>query len=271
MGRITFLSILGIFIFTANAMAQSVPTAPDPIQNLAAEGAQLRYLGNEHGLDAWIAVKNGQEQYFYVQPSGEAFVMGILFDKSGDLVTVDQVQRLQAQGDESLEELTGSFPEAPAQSMEFQSPSAQMFADIEGANWVALGGNDAPVIYSFIDPQCPHCHDFIEDIRGEIESGAVQLRMIPVGLRPETKAQAAFLMAAPNAQERWFKHMDGDESALPVKDTISQQGAERNMAIMQSWKFNVTPMIIYRAQDGTVKIVRGRPADSAAILADLAG
>jgi thiol:disulfide interchange protein DsbG len=45
----------------------------------------------------------------------------------------------------------------------------------------------------------------------------------------------------------------------------------RNLAIMQSWKFNVTPMIVYRAKDGSVKIVRGKPKDLDALVNDIAG
>ncbi|MCD8497585.1 MAG: hypothetical protein LRZ85_05575 [Alphaproteobacteria bacterium] len=44
---------------------------------------------------------------------------------------------------------------------------------------------------------------------------------------------------------------------------------QRNLAVMQSWKFTATPMIIYRAKDGSVKIVRGRPQDKAGMISDL--
>ena len=265
---------LTLSVFTHRADAQNaLPDVPDPIQNLAAEGAQLRYLGKDHGLDAWIAVKAGQEQYFYVMPDGKAFVMGVLFNEKGDLVTVEQVQRLQASGDDTLDAIAEGAPDAPVAAADTAprtgSKSEQLFSDVAGSNWVALGSANAPVIYSFVDPQCPHCHEFIKDVRGDIESGAVQVRIIPIGLREDTQAQSAFLLAVPNAAERWFKHLDGDETALPVNSEISVTGAQRNMAIMQSWKMNVTPMVIYRAKDGTVKIVRGRPADKGAIMKDL--
>jgi len=97
----------------------------------------------------------------------------------------------------------------------------------------------------------------------------VQVRLIPVGFRDETRAQAAFLMATPNPQERWFKHMDGDETALPAKSELNQQGVQRNLSLMQSWKLNVTPMLVYRGKDGSVKIVRGKPQDPAGVIADI--
>lgn len=256
---------------------QPLPELPVPLQNLVDEGAQVRFLGREHGLDSWITIKNGQEQYFYVLPDRSAFVMGVLFNKDGKLVTVDQVQRLRSQGDTLLDQLATDFnetPEAnstPNEAKEFKSPSEQMFADIEDSNWIPLGQPQAPAIYAFIDPQCPHCHAFVGDLgEGLLQSGQVQLRMIPVGFKDETRAQAAFLLATPNPQEKWFKHMEGDATALPAKTEINQQGVQRNLAIMQSWEFSATPLIIYRSKDDSVKIVQGRPKDLQAVIADIA-
>ena len=269
------VAILGFSTHSVYAQ-DGVPQLPDPLQNEVDNGAQIRFLGREKGYDGWIMIKNGVEQYFYVKPDRSAFVMGVLFDNKGEAITVDQVQRLQNAEGELLDTLaneslvTDGNSRAARESFEFKSPSERLYYDIENSNWVPIGDTGAPVVYSFIDPQCPHCHKFIEDIRADyIEKGRVQVRMIPVGFREETKAQAAFLMATPNPQERWFKHMDGDESALPAKSELNQQGVQRNLAVMQSWKLNVTPMIVYRGKDGSVKIVRGKPKDPASMIADI--
>ncbi len=266
-------SIMPGSISPANAQ-EALPTMPAPIQNLVDEGAQVRYLGRDHGFDGWLTIKNGQEQYFYVPPGGDAFFMGVMFDKTGKLVTVRQVAKLREDGGDLLDALASADEQKAAardDSFKFKSPSERLFADIENSNWVPLGQSSAPVLYSFIDPQCPHCHEFVKQVRegGYFDNGAVQMRLVPVGFKDETRAQAAFLMATPNAQERWFAHMDGDETALPAKAEINQQGVQRNLAIMQSWEFSVTPMIVYRAKDGTVKIVRGVPKDLANVIGDL--
>lgn len=273
------LTALALCSFLATpAQAQSadpLPELPEPIQNLVNEGAQIRYLGKDNGMDAWLTIKNGVEQYFYVLPDHSAFVMGVMFDKTGKLVTVEQVNRLRSEGDTLLDTLA-EFPTPESNAtentpFEFKTPAEQMFADIENSNWVALGKPGAPVMYSFIDPQCPHCHEFVTKVKdaGYLDNGQLQLRMIPVGFKDQTRAQAAFLIASPNPEERWFKHMAGDETALPAKSEISQQGVQRNLAIMQSWKFNVTPMIIYRGGDGTVKLIRGEPQNLQSIIADI--
>ena len=251
-----------------------LPSLPDPIQNLVNEGAQIRFLGKDYGLEAWIAIKNGQEQYFYVMPNG-AFLTGLLFDEKGNAVTIDQVKRLREQGDSKfLDLLAAEKPENVTKAdvdkrYEFKTPSEQLYYDIENSNWVPVGQAGAPLLYSFIDPQCPHCHETMKTLRPYIESGKMQVRMIPVGFKDMTKAQAAFLLATPGPQEVWWDHIDGNPNALPAKMEINSQGVERNVAIMQSWKLNVTPLIIYRGVDEKVKIIRGQPKDIEALISDL--
>lgn len=273
------VTTLATFGFGANiALAQSdepLPELPKPIENLVNEGAQIRYLGRDYGVDAWITVKNGKEQYFYVLPDKKAFLMGVMFDESGKLVTVEQVSRLQEKGDDMLNILADDYSATAEQAsnedkFEFKTPSEQLFYDIENSNWIPMGAQGAPVMYAFIDPQCPHCHAMLDDLKTDyIDDGRVQLRIIPIGFREETRAQSAFLLAAPNPQERLFNYMGGDDSALPARSEINQQGVQRNLALMQSWKFDVTPMVVYRSKAGDVKIVRGRPQDIPGLVEDL--
>lgn len=264
---------LSVLVLNAPALAQdALPDLPAPIENLVNEGAQIRYLGQDGGYDGWLTIKNGQEQYFYVNPDGSAFTMGLLFDKDGKAITVRQIQRLRGIEGESLDILAGEARESSAQSaFQLQTPAEKLYTDIENSNWVPVGQRDAPVVYSFIDPNCGHCHAFMADARRAIELGDVQVRMIPIGFSRESVAQSAFLLAAPNAQERWALHMGGDESALPAKSDINTQGVQRNIEIMQSWQLDVTPLILYRNHDGDVKIVRGRPKDLNGLLLDLHG
>jgi thiol:disulfide interchange protein DsbG len=270
-----FLAIL--FASPALFAQDSIPEMPDPIRNLADEGAQIRYLGRDNGFDSWLTVKNGQEQYFYVPPGGDGFVMGVLFDNQGRAVTVDQVRRLRNEGDTLLDSLTElesytTTDDDQAANFEFKAPSERLFHDVETSNWVAMGYNTAPVAYAIIDPQCPHCHEMIVKMNeaGYFDHGKLQLRLIPVGFSEASRAMAAYLIASPDPQERMLRHLSGDETALPVRDEVNQQGVERNLSMMQAWKFDVTPMLIYRSKDGEVKIIRGRPKDVAGTLADLA-
>lgn len=279
------LALFATFVMSTEAMAQTdlprQPPLPAPLEAMAKEGAQLRYMGNDGGLDGWMAIQNGQEQYFYVTPDREYVLLGMLFDKSGKMITLQQVSKLQKDGDPVLDILKAQTPDPKASvtdnlpkegdiAKSLKSPSEQLFADIESSNWKALGKDTAPILYMFIDPQCPYCHEFMKTLRKDIDGGNIQVRMIPVGFHGDSaRAQAALLLAVPNAQERWFRHIDGDKDALPPTPGVNEQGVERNMAIMQSWKLDVTPLSIYRAKDGKIKIIQGRAKDMKALLADL--
>ncbi|MEM6780555.1 MAG: thioredoxin domain-containing protein [Pseudomonadota bacterium] len=277
--KILLVLLLTAFPFAAQAQ-DALPEIPAPIQTMVDRGAQIRYLGKSNGLDGWITIFKGQEQYFYVFPDGRAFVMGLLFDETGKSITIRQVQELQRQGDKVLDMLASGEVSSegidlpPDQELEnpfiFKKPSERMFDDIQTSNWVNIGDRNAPAIYTFIDPQCPHCHEFISDLREDyIETGLIQVRMIPVGFRKETLAQAAFLLAAPDAKDHFYRQLDGEEGAIPADYDLSNQGVQKNLAIMQQWKFDVTPMTIYENKVGEVKIIRGRANNPEALLSDL--
>lgn len=275
------VALLG-FLSATGVRAQipaNEPPLPALLKTLADEGVQIRYLGSHNGIHGWVTISKGQEQYFYQPPDGRSLLMGILFDDTGKMVTMRQVQALQQAGGEALSAIAGDLPPAGAESTpggpvaslpEFRTPSEQLMSDAENSNWLALGRDGAPVIYMFIDPQCPHCHAFLGDLRPNyINNGLLQVRIIPVGLRDDSRAQAAFMLSAPDGIERFYKVLDGDKTALPVSTDLNDQGVQRNMAIMQSWKLDVTPLTVYRAADGKVKIVQGRAKDLKALLADL--
>ena len=259
------------------------PVMPAPIKTLVEQGAQVRYLGQHNGLDGWITIKAGQEQYFYVTADGKSMIMGLLFDSDGKLVTLRQVKALQEKSGDVLDLFTVKTPEEQTAATavpdrykqstlpQFKTPAEQLFDDVTNSNWIQLGKEDAPVIYSFMDPQCPHCHSFMTDLKANyIDNGLVQVRLIPVGfLKPESKSEAAVLLAAPDPEARWYRHMAGDAAALPPTEGINEQGVERNMAIMQSWKLDATPITVYRAKDGSVKIVQGRAQKMSGLIADL--
>lgn len=258
------------------AAAQSgaaVPSLPAPLQSMVDQGAQIKYLGNHGGLDGWIMIKNGREQFFYVLPGGQGFLLGVMFDNEGKIVTAEQVKELRESSEGGFLDLVESNPQTPEvaaqERMEFKTPSEQLLYAVENSNWIGIGNENAPAIYSFIDPQCPHCHSFINDMRPAISRGDVQIRAIPVGFREDTRAQAAFLLAMPDPAQRLFRHLDGDSNALPVLEEINQQGVQRNLSVMQTWKLNVTPLTVYRAASGQVKILQGRARDTAAILQDI--
>ncbi len=284
-----------ICAFSVPAFAEPVqPDVPLPIQNLVASGSQLRYLGQDYGLNGWLVLKNGQEQYFYSTPDGQAVLMGILFNNKGDTVTLKQINDLRKKEGPAIDKLAG-FEASPLAtpsgvktsaatvSQDFTNPETllksavkskaeQLFEGVEDANWIKLGSDKAPVIYTFIDPECPHCHDLIKNVRqsGYLEQGLLQLRLIPVGVLTENSlTEAAYLLASPDPQKELFRHLDGDKNALLADKTVNTQGVQRNIKLMQDWKLDVTPFSVYRGRDGKVKVLQGVPDDLKKIITEL--
>ncbi len=278
MKRLMTVLALSFFLAVPAHAESKDPPLPAPLQTLAGQGAQMRYLGREGGLDGWIAIQNGQEQYFYVTPDQESFVLGLQFDKNGKVITLRQVQKLQKEsGADVLDYLAGGVKPGtdgatgkPPVDKAFKTPSEQLYGDLGTGNWIPLGSKDAPYIYMIIDPECPYCKKFLGQLRDNyINNSLLQVRIVPVGLHPETVTQAAVLLAAPNPQELFFRHLDGDEKALPVSPGVNDQGVQKNLSIMQSWKLTATPTTVYRSKSGQIKILQGPAKDIPALIADL--
>jgi thiol:disulfide interchange protein DsbG len=282
-----FLSLMPICAYAENPE----PAVPAPIQNMVAEGAQIRYLGHDAGLDGWVVLKNGQEQYFYATPDGQGIVMGVLFNSKGDTLTLRQINDLRKKEGPAIDKLAGYPDPAKAQipstttpvPADFDNPqtliksvvkpkSEQLLEAAENANWIALGSDKAPIVYTFIDPECPHCHDLIQDIRqsGYLEQGLIQLRLIPVGVLTENSLiEAAYLLASPTPEKDLYRHMDGEKGALLVDKSINTQGVQRNMKLMQDWNLDMTPFSIYRDRDNKIKVLQGRPSDIKKLITEL--
>lgn len=278
--RVAKILPLLLVMFSSTVFAAD-PPKPAPLVNLEKQGAAIRYLGKDGGLDGWVTIKNGQEQYFYVTPDQQAIVLGVLFNAKGDVVTMRQINDLRKK-DPSVDALAeAQNSEAPAaasasvaseETKSGPSKAQQLYAEVEAASWVALGEKSAPAIYSFIDPQCPHCHDMIEDFRksGLLEKGQVQLRLIPVGLMNEDSLkQAANLIESSDPASVLYKHLDGDKEALLSDKDPNTQSVQRNMVLMQSWKLDVTPFSVYKNKAGEIKIIRGRPENLKKLVTDL--
>ncbi len=106
--------------------------------------------------------------------------------------------------------------------------------------------------------------------RGFLKRGMVQLRIVPVGLMgADSMKKAAFLLSAPDAADRFYKHLDGDEKALPVENNFNTDGVELNIDIMRGWGLDVTPFSIYRDAAGKVKIIKGMPSRLEEMIGDL--
>lgn len=260
---LSFVALIAAPSFAQSKSKEAIPDVPKVLEALSDRGAQFRYLGTEHGMDAGFPrIYQGQEQYYYITQDKKAFVTGLMFGEDGRPVTIDQVQALQAAGGDVLD-ILATDQKAPEETTtkdsildaaQMKTPAERMFSDVESSNWLRLGSESAPVVYSFVDPNCPHCHDFINDVRKKdyLNQGVMQLhRIIPVGFIEGSLPQAAFLLASPEPEQRYFQKISGWRQGSAQGDI--SQAVQKNMALMQAWKFNVTPLTVYRSKSGEIR------------------
>lgn len=267
--------------------SQPEPPMPPVLRESIKKGAQSKYLGLYHGLHGWVVVKGGKPEFHYVTEDGKAIIMGILFDENGNMITGEQLRMLRLSDGASTYKLSDNYKkraeedakiaeeraaatkpaEPEAEPKKELSMAEQFYAMVEEGNWIRVGSRKAPIMYAFIDPDCPHCRKFLTDIKPFIDRDVIQLRMLPVGFNERTLKKAAYLLAAPDPAGQIFRYIEGDAEALFVPGDIQTIGATKNIAIMKTFNIEGTPVITYKSSDGKVRFVRGAP-DSVALLID---
>ena len=125
-----------------------------------------------------------------------------------------------------------------------------------------IGDANAPLLYAFIDPDCPHCKEFLKNAEAPyLTTKKIQLRVIPVGvLGDESMRRAAYLLAQPNAGELLLAHAK-KEKTLPAPEGLTLDGQQLNTDLFELWRFDGTPILVFKAKDGQIMMVRGLPKD----------
>lgn len=161
--------------------------------------------------------------------------------------------------------------QAPAAARDANSKAERLMSDFEHSNWVSLGNYDAPEIYAMIDPNCPHCRKAMQGFKSYLDSGRLEIRMVPIAFEDRAKRVGALLLAAGDPKQAFYEYISGNLPNLGNDTGVNTQGVERNIMTAVAWGFNVTPMFFYRNAAGEVKIIKGVPKDYDLILKDIYG
>ncbi|MBU6235504.1 MAG: thioredoxin fold domain-containing protein [Alphaproteobacteria bacterium] len=171
----------------------------------------------------------------------------------------------------NIADLAPAAPE-PNPNQQTTGPAAVLLAEMQSAAGLTYGQPNAPMLYAFVDPNCPHCQNFLKDVEPMVAGGRLAVRVIPVGFTDESLKQAASALASADGAQRFVNYAKGDDKALPVSDTVNTAAVSQNTQIMKNWNLTATPIILYRsAKSGQIQLIRGRPQDLATVAADLTG
>lgn len=93
----------------SHAQTNREPNPPEVLNNFVRQGGQLFFLGEYEGMNGWVLIREGQPEYFYENPERTALVMGLLFDKDGQMVTMPQLSRLHDRVGDDMYATTGKL------------------------------------------------------------------------------------------------------------------------------------------------------------------
>jgi Thioredoxin-like domain len=258
-------------------------------------GAQFYYMGKRYGLHGWFVVKDYQVQMIYLTPDQRAVILGAIFDSVGNNVTAQQVNELTEsnpalknkldtaiQHDELIEKAgatggaavvpamnnTGPISNLPSTAL---SPGEQLIQELQAAAGVNMGAADKPMLYMVVDVNCPHCKATWKEMRDTVAENRIQVRLVPVATEgSDSEKQGAELLRTSEPYKNWDAHVNGDKKVLGDKpDDLRIRAMRNNLYLTQKWKINSTPYLVYRAKDGRIKVVVGKPERIAAVLSDL--
>lgn len=230
------------------------------------EGVSTKYLGKVHDFDSWLFEKDRNVQYHYVLPEGKGYFIGTLFDRRGNNITMRQLMRYKTDKNAAVDELNVSAMK-PAEKA--KSKAEKLYADIEDTYWLSIGQKNAPYIYVFIDPDCPHCKEYFTRLSDYIETGRLAVRLIPVGGTVLAQRKAAKWMQMETPQLAFLKHLNGDRQILQPDGSENLSAVIHNINTHIKYKFNINPFTVYAAKDGKIRLIKGPAQNIQAILDDL--
>lgn len=121
-----------------------------------------------------------------------------------------------------------------------------------------VDGKSGPVITSFMDPNCVHCHSFYEAVSPLVASGKVRVRYLMVGfLRPSSVPLSANILASKDpaaelkrVEDSYKKRAGGDDPLPEVKDQSKVGVVQQNAELLGKLGDVATPALVYCLKEG---------------------
>lgn len=149
-----------------------------------------------------------------------------------------------------------------------QRDHAALFTDVEKADAIVEGPADAKrVLYVFFDANCFYCHLTWKAVQ-PYEAAGLQVRWIPVAYQqPSSVGRAAAIMRAPDRvaalrlNETRYDASKYDGGIAPTAEASKTLVAqlEANTALMRAFGAPGTPLVVWKAPNGTVRYKIGVP------------
>lgn len=298
MQRFASLLILPLFCLGLSALPQPAWSADAKSPTIASikplqewqkkTNTKINYVGSRHGMDLWIATRDGILQLIYTTPDKRGMLIdGVLLGPDGSDVTSalqqefvlknpDEAEAMlqNANGTNTMQnvEPAARSPEPGTTQVAAQKPakSELLWRDLGQAATISFGADDAPLAYMVVDLSCDHCKMLWDKIQPAVEAKVLQIKLLPIAiLGEESEARGTALLSQGNPADAWLVHTKGGTE--PTDTTKAGEKAfALNQALAKAYRLNSTPILIYRDQSQQkVKMVLGTPNDMNTIWTDL--
>ena len=229
------------------------------LKTIAADN--ITEVGKVHGLDTYFVRSGPQFQVFYATPDGQGLIPGVMWDSAGKDITRQQVSQIPGAVPTVQIGPGSGAPATPGQEISLLSK----------ATYGTEGSASAPKVYMFMDPQCIYSIRAFQALQPYVQSGQVQLSIIPLSVLDyedkgqSTRSALALLSDTPDQiVQAW---QSGSVNNTP--DPAAPRRLANNMAIAQSVGLKGTPMLWWQKPDGTSSHLDGLPTDVPAFVAGL--
>lgn len=244
------------------------PPEPEVIQRLRTHGFAVKpvgVIGRE--LPFWLLrAPDGEESLVITTPEG-FLIRGQIYAPDGSLNLDTEghppvhrsAERRHALGfapvtglPPATEAHSGS-PVKPAPSR--PTPAGTVWDQLGQATIIEEGVVGAPLVYIFIDPYCPYCHQQWSALRPSVRQGKLRIRWVPVAVLRASQQQlgiAQGLLRDPSAETLadWMRN----QRVRTDDSEATQVALARNMALFLALKVPSVPAIIYK--DSTGQLVK---------------
>jgi hypothetical protein len=256
---------------TGNSKNEQFELAKRLVSKISADQSKVLevFTGVQGATGVIIQGSAGGKFVGWIAPGTTALFVGPSFDANGrNLTQEEMVNRGMAQPMAAAPNLSANTPPGtPQPSNDPAAITRNLFASLEKA-YSVLEGAQGPLIYAFIDLNCPSCSEFWKNSRQAVAGGKARIRWIPVSILANTsEGKAAALLSSPNPVMTLAEHESRVNGGLqPITPTDGQHRAiESNTALLNMVTSGsmATPILINRGGAGESVMTRGLPTNMA--------
>lgn len=224
--------------------------------------AKIDYIGRRYSVDMWLASKGDATQVIYTTLDGRGLLTnGFLFDSEGNVVTEKDMANVNLDEPSYVEQSVQEFKDSTKSVSE--EPSVRLWRDLSHSSFIQFGSENAPVLYMIADAHCPFCKKYWKELEPFVDSGMLQVRVIPVGILGDASVETgAQILSQIDKQGAWMKVANDNFEPTGSNPTAeAKEMIDINTKIMQNWNMSSTPFSIYQDKFGKVLMLRGYTQD----------